>query len=66
MRILLQPYTKLSSTEEELRHQYNTLVLTEEELRQTSGYLENLITYANVPIIVWDNSVYREQSQSRF
>jgi PAS domain S-box-containing protein len=26
----------------------------EEELRQTRGYLENLINYANAPIIVWD------------
>lgn len=26
----------------------------EEELREARGYLENLINYANVPIIVWD------------
>ncbi|MBK6962877.1 MAG: PAS domain S-box protein [Bacteroidales bacterium] len=27
----------------------------EEELRKTKDYLENLIKYANAPIIVWDN-----------
>ena len=27
---------------------------TEEELRETRDYLENLINYANAPIIVWD------------
>jgi len=27
---------------------------TEERLRQTRDYLDNLITYANAPIIVWD------------
>lgn len=29
-------------------------VQMEQELRNTSSYLENLITYANAPIIVWD------------
>ena len=28
----------------------------EEKLRETSGYLENLFNYANVPVIVWDAS----------
>ncbi len=28
----------------------------EESLRETNEYLENLINYANAPIIVWDNS----------
>ena len=27
---------------------------TEEKIRESNEYLENLITYANVPIIVWD------------
>ena len=30
------------------------LVLVEERLRETKEYLDNLITYANAPIIVWD------------
>ncbi len=30
--------------------------LAEEELRKTRNYLENLIDYANAPIIVWDPS----------
>jgi PAS domain S-box-containing protein len=29
----------------------------EEELRQTGEYLENLINYANAPIIVWDTDL---------
>jgi len=29
---------------------------TEEALRETSDYLENLLDYANAPIIVWDSS----------
>jgi len=29
----------------------------EEELRETSEYLENLINYANAPIIVWDTNL---------
>jgi PAS domain S-box-containing protein len=28
-----------------------------ENLRQTTGYLENLINYANAPIIVWDQNL---------
>ncbi len=49
-------YEEISATEEELRHQYETIARTEAVLRQTTGYLENLITIANVPIIVWDSS----------
>jgi PAS domain S-box-containing protein len=37
-----------------LWHEITARVQTEEELRNTSSYLENLITYANAPIIVWD------------
>jgi PAS domain S-box-containing protein len=29
----------------------------EEEMRETKEYLENLITYANAPIIVWDKNL---------
>ncbi|MBK7132771.1 MAG: PAS domain S-box protein [Bacteroidales bacterium] len=31
--------------------------IIEEELRETSEYLENLINYANAPIIVWDTNL---------
>ncbi|NPV89634.1 MAG: PAS domain S-box protein [Firmicutes bacterium] len=31
------------------------MVRTEETLRETKDYLENLINYANAPIIVWDS-----------
>jgi PAS domain S-box-containing protein len=37
-----------------LWHEITSRVQTDEELRNTSSYLENLITYANAPIIVWD------------
>ena len=47
-------YEQLAGSEEELRFQFNALASAEEHLRQTTTYLENLITYANVPIIVWD------------
>ncbi|PWR73057.1 PAS domain S-box protein [Methanospirillum lacunae] len=43
-------------SEQALAHQYNLLKLTEEDLRQTKTYLENLISIANVPVIVWDSS----------
>jgi PAS domain S-box-containing protein len=54
-------YEQLAGAEEELRYQYNTIASTEEHLRQTTTYLENLITNANVPIIVWspDYSITR-------
>ncbi|WP_319579444.1 PAS domain S-box protein [uncultured Methanospirillum sp.] len=47
-------YEQLKGSEEELKYQFNTLALTEEHLRETTQYLENLIAFANVPIIVWD------------
>jgi PAS domain S-box-containing protein len=37
-----------------LWHEITDRVQAEEELRRTSSYLENLITFANIPIIVWD------------
>jgi|GEM_PF-6318488 len=47
-------YEQLKGSEEELKYQFSTLALTEEHLRETTQYLENLIAFANVPIIVWD------------
>lgn len=47
-------YEQLKGSEEELKYQFNSLALTEEHLRETTQYLESLIAYANVPIIVWD------------
>lgn len=43
-------------SEQVLAQQYNLLKKTEEDLRQTKTYLENLISIANVPIIVWDST----------
>ncbi|HWQ67389.1 MAG TPA: PAS domain S-box protein [Methanospirillum sp.] len=47
-------YEAIAGSEEELRVQYSNLAVTESQLRETTNYLENLITVANVPIIVWD------------
>jgi PAS domain S-box-containing protein len=48
---------ELAASEEELKSQYNILSSTEKTLRETSQYLENLITYANVPIIIWNSDM---------
>lgn len=53
---LIAANEELSASEEELRYQYNALAASEENLIQTKEYLENLISIANVPIIVWDSS----------
>ncbi|WP_319580115.1 PAS domain S-box protein [uncultured Methanospirillum sp.] len=49
-------YEELTGAEEELRSQFNALSMSEERLRETTEYLENLLSIANVPIIVWDSS----------
>jgi PAS domain S-box-containing protein len=38
----------------EVAYNITSQVVVEEELRETKEYLNNLITYANAPIIVWD------------
>ncbi|MDD1679800.1 MAG: PAS domain S-box protein, partial [Methanomicrobiales archaeon] len=38
----------------DLQQTNENLLQSERELRQTQQYLENLITYANAPIVVWD------------
>ena len=55
---LFAAYEKITAAEEELRHQYNSLAATEADLRQIKENLENLISIANVPIIVWDLSFH--------
>jgi PAS domain S-box-containing protein len=68
---LQQRTEDLAASEEELRSQNDELVAIQEVLRaineeflrnqqdlqNTRDYLENLITYANTPIIVWDPSL---------
>lgn len=51
----------LKKSHEELEHRVkerdertNELLIAENELQRTKDYLENLINYANAPIIVWD------------
>ncbi len=44
----------LITTEEKLRQNIDALTKNDRDLRRTSQYLENLINYANAPIIVWD------------
>ncbi len=45
---------EITATQEELQQSNNELLESEQELRKTSQYLENLINYANAPIVVWD------------
>ena len=45
---------ELTATQEELRQNIDELTAIEHQLRTTGQYLENLIDYANAPIIVWD------------
>ncbi len=47
-------YEQLTASEEELRHQLDELTVAHQALDETNEYLENLITHANAPIIVWD------------
>jgi PAS domain S-box-containing protein len=47
-------YEEITSTQEELQQSNDELIRSEQELRKTSQYLENLIDYANAPIVVWD------------
>ncbi|MCM2466856.1 PAS domain S-box protein [Methanoculleus oceani] len=53
-RELNDAYEDLTTVEEELRQNLDQLGRNEHSLRETTQYLENLITYANAPIIVWD------------
>ncbi|HWQ67848.1 MAG TPA: PAS domain S-box protein [Methanospirillum sp.] len=55
---LFAAYAQITASEEELRHQYNSLAATEADLRQTKENLESLISIANVPIIIWDLSFH--------
>ena len=45
---------ELTAIQEELQQSNDELIKSEQELRKTSQYLENLINYANAPIVVWD------------
>ena len=47
-------YEEIAATQEELQQSNDELIRSEQELRKTSQYLENLINYANAPIVVWD------------
>jgi len=48
---------EITSTQEELQENVDILTTMERDLRETSLYLENLILYANAPIIVWDKDL---------
>ena len=45
---------ELTATQEELQQNNEELLKAERELRETGQYLDNLINYANAPIIVWN------------
>ena len=51
---LIEESGKMSQQITELETLETERKKTEEELREARGYLENLINYANAPIIVWD------------
>ena len=48
-------YEEITATQEELQQSNDELIKSEKELRKTSQDLENLINYANAPIVVWDS-----------
>ncbi len=51
---LLLKNEELSAAEEELRSQLEEIIWIRDQLKESNEYLGNLITYANAPIIVWD------------
>ncbi|HOI12981.1 MAG TPA: PAS domain S-box protein [Methanoculleus sp.] len=65
-RELNDAYEDLSAVEEELRQNLNELGKSEHTLRETTQYLENLIAYANAPIIVWDANLRITRFNSAF
>ncbi|MCQ1539568.1 PAS domain S-box protein [Methanocalculus taiwanensis] len=52
---ILSKNEELAAAEEELRSQLEELIATRDALEESNEYLNNLITYANAPIIVWDS-----------
>ena len=46
--------TEQTASEQQLKQEIAEHKRTEEALRETTNYLQNLIDYANAPIIVWD------------
>ncbi|PWR72959.1 PAS domain S-box protein [Methanospirillum stamsii] len=59
-------YEQLLQTEQELKNQNAALTLSRESFRETNEYLENLIAYANVPIIIWDPSFHIKRVNRSF
>jgi PAS domain S-box-containing protein len=56
-RELMKLNAELISTAKEQETSLGELADTERNLRETQEYLESLITYANAPIIVWDQDL---------
>jgi len=54
---LRQKNEELAGAEEELRTQLEEIISIQQMLEETNEYLENLITHANAPIIVWDRDL---------
>ncbi|MDD1730021.1 MAG: PAS domain S-box protein [Methanospirillum sp.] len=59
-------YDQLVQTEQELKTQNAALTESKDTLRETNEYLENLITFANVPIIIWDSSFHIKRMNRSF
>lgn len=51
---LINELTEIRQRVAELEESETHRKLAEEKPRETSDYLENLLNYANAPIIVWD------------
>ncbi len=51
-------YEEQVAIEEELTQSNIDLVHSQRDLQETTDYLENLITYANAPIIVWNPDMH--------
>jgi PAS domain S-box-containing protein len=56
-QVLRELNDELINTAKDLETSIGELADTERSLRETQEYLESLITYANAPIIVWDQDL---------
>ncbi len=56
-KALLLKNEELAASEEEMRSQLEEIISIRDLLDESNEYLENLITYANAPIIVWDRDL---------
>ncbi len=51
---ILRKNEELAAAEEEMRSHLEEIIAIRDQLKESNGYLNSLISYANAPIIVWD------------